>query len=140
MCLLAHHPWRPEERTQNCCFQLRMLPHQYIFQNRHIIKQTNILECPCYTTFDNLVWRKADQCSSIQAYITRCWTINPRNKIKYRRFACAIWANHTDNFSRLNLQIDILDGNQATKTLGDRAEIQQSVRSCSGSLSARAGL
>src|SRR5882724_1064133 len=117
-----------------------MLPHQYIFQNRHIIKKTNILECPRYTTFDNLVWRKADQCSSIQAYITRCWTINPGNKIKYRRFTCAIGANHADNFARLNLQIHILDGNQATKTFGDYAEVQQSVRSCPGSLSSGASL
>src|SRR6266567_2858867 len=103
-----------------------MLTNQDIFHHCHIIKQANVLKCARNTTYQYLIRIESNRGFPPKRNLTARRTIDPGNEVKNRCFTCTIRPYNTYNFSRIDLQIHILNRNQSSKDFGDFFQLKQS--------------
>src|SRR5438128_11761393 len=90
---------------------------QSFVQHGQIVKEANILESTCDATYQHLIRIQTNCRPASEANVSCCGSIDASDKIKNGCFTSTVWADHTDDLSRPDTEIDILYSGKSAKTL-----------------------
>ena|SRR5205085_2183975 len=117
--------WCAKEGTQYACLELRMLSHQHILQDRHIVEKANILKSTSNAALNYRVRLQTHQRPASKTNITRSRSINAGNQIEDRGFSGTIWTNNANDLFRPDPEIDVLYCCKATKVFRYFTQFQE---------------
>ncbi|AEW75658.1 hypothetical protein EcWSU1_04230 [Enterobacter ludwigii] len=105
-----------QQAREKAGFKLQVLRHQQVLYHRHLAEQTHVLEGTHHPHTGNLLARKPFQMLIAQLDGATRRLVETGQAVKDRGFPRAVRANQGDNLFLVQIQIHVVDGQQAAKT------------------------
>ena len=105
-----------QQAGEEAGFQLLMLRHQQVLNHRHLAEQTHVLEGTHHAHAGNLLARQPFKMLIAQHDGAARRLVEAGQAVKDRGFPRAVRANQGDNLFLVQIQIHVVDRQQAAKT------------------------
>ena len=99
----------------------------HVFQHRHAFEQADVLKGAANPQAANLVQRAPHQVVAHEVHLPAVGPVKPGDGVDQGGFARAVGADQTQDLAGLNLQINAIQGMDATKVfgqIGDRQDVR----------------
>lgn len=105
-----------QQAGEQAGFQLLMLRHQQVLNHRHLAEQTHVLEGTHHAHAGNLLARQPFQVLVAQHDGAARRLVEAGQTVKDRGFPRAVRANQGDDLFFMQVQVHVVDRQQAAKT------------------------